>query len=264
VGLASAAGLVAVAVTDHDTIDGLAEAEAASAPNGIEVIRGCEISTSLDGRSVHVLAHGFPEHAPILDALLERARQARTERNAKILDRLASFDMPLGAEEVERHATGRVVARPHIAKAMVDRGYVPDSRTAFDRYLKDGGPAWVVVGRSSPAEAVTAVRDAGGAATIAHPRQIRLEGRATWERFFGELTDAGLVGIEVEHPGQRAEDRAFFGELADRFGLVRVGGTDFHGEVKPHIRIGTGDGTIDVGYETWERLRERRMAPRTP
>jgi predicted metal-dependent phosphoesterase TrpH len=141
---------------------------------------------------------------------------------------------------------------------MIDRGYVPDFRAAFDRYLKDGGPAYIVVDRTPPAEAVAAIRAAGGTATVAHPRQIDLEDDDAWDAFFGELVDAGLAGIEVHHPSHKRTHRAYFGALADRHGLVQTGGSDFHGSNKPRIRLGTGNGTIDVRYETWQRLRERR------
>ena len=256
--LAAKEGLRAVALTDHDTVSGVEEALAVGARLGIEVIPGCEVSTSYQRRSVHVLAHGVPLADPAFDAFLETVRAARTERNRLMLERLAELGCPLEQEEVARHAEGRIVARPHFAQAMIDRGYVPDFRAAFDRYLRDGGPAYIVVDRTSPAEAVAAIRAAGGTATIAHPRQIDLEDDDAWDAFFGELVDAGLAGIEVYHPSHKRSHRTYFGALADRFGLVRTGGSDFHGSNKPRIRIGTGNGTIDVRYEAWQRLGERR------
>jgi len=262
VDLAVREGLRAFSLTDHDTTAGLDEAFDAGARAGIEVIPGCEISTSLDGRSIHVLAHGFPPGAPRLESLLEAVRAARVERNARMLERLAELSVPLTHAEVEAQAAGRIVARPHFAKAMVARGYVPDFRAAFDRYLKDGGPAYVVVERIAPADAVRAVRDAGGAASVAHPRQIALETDAAWREFFGDLVAAGLAGIEVDHPSHAPDDRAFFAALADDLGLLRVGGSDFHGANKANVRMGVGNGSIDVRYDTWERLRARRREPR--
>lgn len=263
VDLAVQEGLVAVAVTDHDTTIGLEETLDAGKARGIEIITGCEISTNLDGRSVHVLAHGFEPGAPRLEALLRQVRDARDERNAKMLERLVALGLPLTYEEVAAHATGPIVARPHFARAMVDRGYVPDPRAAFRRYLQDGGPAWVVADRTSPEAAVRTIRDAGGVATIAHPHQIGIGNRTVWEGILERLEGAGLVGLEVDHPGHRPEHRAFFGSLVEAFDLVRTGGSDFHGAVKPRIALGRGDGTIDVPYATWERLRERRREPIT-
>ncbi len=263
VALAATEGLRALALTDHDTTAGVEEALAAGEQVGIEVISGCEVSTSFERRSVHVLAHAVPLDDPAFDAFLEDVRAARVERNRRMIERLAELDCPLQPEEIERHAEGQIVARPHFAQAMIDRGYVPEFRAAFDRYLKDGGPAYVVVERTTPAEAVAAIHAAGGTATIAHPRQIALENDAAWDAFFGELVDAGLAGIEVYHPSHKPPHRAFFGALADRFDLVRTGGSDFHGSNKPRIRIGTGNGSIDVRYETWQRLSERRREPRS-
>lgn len=260
--LAASQGLRAVALTDHDTTSGVEEAMETGARVGIEVITGCEVSTSYQRRSVHVLAHGVALDDPGFDAFLEGVRATRVERNRQMLARLAELDCPLEPEEIECHAEGRIVARPHFAQAMIDRGYVPDFRAAFDRYLKDGGPAYVIVDRTPPAEAVAAIRAAGGTATVAHPRQIALETDAAWDAFFGELVDAGLAGVEVYHPSHKTNHRAYFGALADRFGLVRSGGSDFHGTNKPRIKIGTGNGTIDVRYETWQRLNERRTEPR--
>ncbi len=260
--LAAAEGLCALALTDHDTTSGVEEAADTGARVGVEVIPGCEVSTNYEGRSVHVLAHGVPTGTPEFESFLEGVRASRVERNALMLERLAELDCPLSMDEVESHAEGRIIARPHFAKAMIARGYVPDFRAAFDRYLKDGGPAYVVVDRTPSTAAVAAIRAAGGVATVAHPRQIALESDKAWNEFFGALVDAGLAGIEVGHPSHKPRHRAFFGALADRFDLVPTGGSDFHGANKARIRIGVGNGTIDVRYETWERLAARRTEPR--
>ncbi len=258
--LAGHAGLAALALTDHDTTDGLAEARQAAATTDLEIISGCEISTNLDGRSVHVLGHGFREDDPGLQGLLAQVRRDREERNRLMLARLAELGMPLDLEAVLAYATGDIVARPHFARAMVERGYVSDIRQAFTRYLRDGGPAHVVVGRPAPVDAVAAIRAAGGASSIAHPRQIALEDDAAWEAFFSELTEAGLTGIEIDHPSQNAEQRRYFGAWAKRFDLVWTGGSDFHGAAKPHIELGRGDGTVVIPYETWVQLRAKASA----
>lgn len=257
VALAAKEGLRALALTDHDTTSGVEEAIAAGAELGVEIIPGSEVSTTYQGRSVHVLAHGICLDDPGLISFLERVRAFRVERNELMIERLTELGCPLTMEEVSQHAEGRIVARPHFARAMIDRGYVPDFRAAFTRYIRDGGPGHVVVERMPPAEAVEAIRAAGGMASIAHPKQIALENDEAWERFFGELADAGLAGLEVDHPSQRADDRKYFAAIADRLGFVRTGGSDFHGSNKPRIKIGTGNGTVDIRYETWTRLNER-------
>jgi predicted metal-dependent phosphoesterase TrpH len=138
---------------------------------------------------------------------------------------------------------------------MVRRGHVADVRSAFHQYLRDGGPAYVPAESVEPAEAISTVRRAGGVSVVAHPRQLRLEGPAAYAALVSDLAAAGLGGVEADHPSHDADQRAMFRRLAQESGLVASGGSDFHGDTKPDIRLGVGDGTISVGYETWEALR---------
>ncbi|MHC5011257.1 MAG: PHP domain-containing protein [Planctomycetota bacterium] len=255
--LAAEIGLAALAVTDHDTTVGLEEAIATGKRVGVEVLVGCEISTRIASGVVHVLAWGFDREDHTFQAFLDEVWQGRERRNAKMLARLAELNLPLTHEEVARHAYGHVVARPHFALAMVERGYVRDAREAFQRYLSDTGPAYVLAEMPHPTAAVRAVRAAGGVSSVAHPKQIRLDGRASYAALFSELKAAGLNGIEIDHPSHNLAQREMFRSLADELDLVPTGGSDFHGTNKPHISLGSGDGSIEVLYETWERLRER-------
>jgi predicted metal-dependent phosphoesterase TrpH len=278
------AGLSAFALTDHDTFEGLDEAREAARAHGLEMLPGVEVtarfSTSwatggagapagLAGsgpepvrRAMHVLGYAFDPREPRLSALLAEVRAGRTERNARILDRLAALGCALTLDDVrgECGPRGGTLGRPHIAAALVRRGHVPDTRTAFARYLKDGGPAYVGAEVVDPEEVVAAVRGAGGVAVLAHPRQLRLEEPAAWPALFARLAAVGFAGVEVQHPSHDAAERETFLGLADAHGLVPSGGSDFHGLAKPTVALGTGDGTIEVGYETWERLRARGAA----
>lgn len=256
--LADEVGLSMLAVTDHDTTSGLEEARDEGRRTGIEVIAGCEVSTRIDAGNVHVLGLGFdPSHAGF-QRFLAQVRERRDERNVRMLERLAQVGAPITMEEVRKHAHGRIVARPHIGRALVERGYVRDLREAFTQYLKDGGRAYVEVVAPHPTEAVKAIREAGGAAVLAHPGQIRLTGREAYDAFLRELVAAGLAGMEVWHPSHDSDDRAMFLALATQHGLVPSGGSDFHGETKPHIKLGTGDGTIAMERATWDALGARR------
>jgi predicted metal-dependent phosphoesterase TrpH len=255
--LAKEVGLGALAVTDHDTTEGLPEARAEGQRIGVEILTGCEISTSMPSSVVHVLAYGFdPEHEEI-QALLRRVRDDRHARNLKMLARLETLGKPLTWEDVASQAVGRIVARPHFALALVARGHVPDTRTAFDLYLRDGGPAYVKAEMPAPEEAIRATAAAGGVTVVAHPRQMRLESERAWRKVLSSFADAGLGGVEVDHPSQDATHRAMFRQIAHDLDLVASGGSDYHGAVKPHLKLGEGDGTICVEYDTWERLRER-------
>lgn len=256
---AKAAGLRAIALTDHDTLSGWPAAQRAAAREHIELIPGCEITARLPAGTVHVLAYGPDAGNADLQDLLGRIRAAREARNAHVLERLHRLGVGVTLDEVRQAATSPLLARPHIAAAMVARGHVETVREAFERYLRDGGPAYTPVEAPTPAEAIETIVGAGGLAVIAHPRQIRLGSQARHRRVFARWRGLGLAGIEVDHPSHDTTHRLLFRDLATALDLVPTGGSDFHGSHKPHLRLGEGDGTIDVRYSTWERLRERRQ-----
>ena len=258
--LAHKIGLAAIAVTDHDITSGLAEAQACGTALGIEVLNGVEISTSIPTGTVHILAYGFDPDDGGFQALLERVRTDREERNRGIFERLESLKMPLTFDEVARHATGRIIARPHFARAMVERGYADDIRQVFRQWLYDGGPAHAIVAMPTPEEAIEATTAAGGVTVLAHPKQLKLGGKGGFRPTIRRFKEAGLTGIEVQHPTQDKGWRRQFSGLAEEFDLVPSGGSDFHGSCKPYIKLGIGDGSIHVTYDVWEQLRERRLA----
>jgi predicted metal-dependent phosphoesterase TrpH len=258
VALAREVGLDALAVTDHDTTSALAEAHEVGRARGVEILDGCEISSQTGGATVHVLAYAFDPEDRGFQGFLSEVRAGRERRNLGLYARLAELGMPVSPEDVARHVRGRIVARPHFAHAMVDRGYVPDVRTAFQRWLHDRGPAYVFPDTPSPEDAVRAATEAGGVTVLAHPKQVRLPNDGGLEGLVRRMKDAGLAGLEVDHPSHDVSDRRAFRALADALGLVASGGSDFHGANKPHLSLGTGDGSIDVPYETWERLLARR------
>ncbi len=251
-------GLGALAITDHDTTEGLAEAHRVGEQVGVEILDGCEVTALLPSGIVHILAYGFPVDDADFQALLERVRTGRDERNVAILAKLESLGIQLTHEDICRHAIGKVVARPHIATALVEHGHADDLREAFQRYLKDGGPAYVQATVPPAEEVVAAVAAVGGIAVLAHPRSLRLGSRRAYDQLFGQLAAAGLAGVEVGHPSHDVNQRRMFAALASQHDLVPSAGSDFHGSNKPHIELGTGDGSIEVTYDVWERLRARR------
>ena len=257
VALAAQAGLAALAVTDHDTTSALPAAHAAGLLHGIEILDGCEITARVPSGIAHVLAYAFDECHGGLQRLLAQVREGRDERNRQMHEKLEALGVPVEEHEVRKYAVGSIVARPHFAQALVDCGHVDTTRQAFDRYLKDRGAAYVRAPAPPAHEIVAAVAAAGGVAVLAHPRTLRLATKSAYRSLLEELVEAGLVGLEVDHPSQDPQQRVMFGELAEELDLVASGGSDFHGAAKPDIHIGTGNGTIDVRYETWERLRER-------
>lgn len=250
-------GLDVLALTDHDTFDGLDEAAAAASTCGVELLRGIEMSTQRKGHSVHLLGYGAREDDPALLAELARIRAGRTDRVSPVLARLAELGLPLSAEDVRRQAgDSPSVGRPHVADAMVAAGYVADRTEAFDRYLSDDGPAHVPRYATGLVEAVGLIRAAGGVAVVAHPWGRGKE----WllpETLWPELVAAGLDGIEVDHfdhdPGQRERLRS----LAGRNGLLATGSSDHHGLGKVDHELGRDTTTPEVYAEIVSRIASR-------
>lgn len=249
-------GLTALAVTDHDTTEALPEARIAGERLGVRIITGCEITTEIPTGVVHMLSYDFDEENEALQGLLTTVRSGRETRNAKIFAKLRELKLPLEESDVRSFAHGQIVARPHFAMAMVKAGYVDDVQEAFRSYLHDGGPAYARATMPSPEDAIRAVKAAGGFTVLAHPRSLKLGGRDRYRPVLRRFREAGMTGLEVDHPSQNPQQRRMFQELADEIGLIASGGSDFHGDAKPHIQLGKGNGTIDVLHATWERLAE--------
>ena len=226
---AARAGLDVVALTDHDTVAGHAEARAAGRAR-LTLLPGMELSCRLDGRSVHMLAYLFDPDQPELAAELARIRDDRVLRARAMVDRLADLGVDVSWEQVAAIAGQAVVGRPHIARAMADSGAIASPREAFTRdWIADGGRAYVGRYALDPVRAIGLVRAAGGVAVLAHPRAGR-DTRVTDEQITG-LAAAGLAGLEVFHPDQSAAERARLLALARDLGLVATGGSDDHGSL---------------------------------
>ena len=257
VALAKDVGLAALAITDHDTTAAYDEATEVGRTLGVEILLGAEITARFPGRAMHLLAYGFDRHEPAFVAMLAEIIRGRELRNPRILDRLAALGVPITMAEVRAESSGDVIGRPHIAQALRKKGFVPDTKAAFAMYLRDGGPAFVEADSVLPEEVIQTVARAGGTTVLAHPKQLKVENTVAYGALFAQLAAAGLGGVEVDHPSQKPEERAVFRRLSAEHGLVASGGSDFHGEPKPAIRLGTGDGTIAIGYETYEALLAR-------
>jgi hypothetical protein len=243
--LAREAGLTAVALTDHDTTAGIEEALAEGDRLGIRVVPGVELSTMQDGLEIHVLGYYPDWRDERWQERLRSQRDARTRRNAMIIARLNELGMPITMDEVERAAAGRSrgtsIGRPHIAAAMVGRGYVASRAEAFDRFLGSEGAAYVRVPRPTPREAVRWIHEAGGAAVIAHPG---LYGR---DELVEALLREGADGIEAYHSDHSPDDEARYAAMAARHGVIATGGSDYHGARGGEIFHGPlGGRTVDA------------------
>ena len=222
VGAAHRAGLAALALTDHDSIGGLAEAHSAARALGIRIVPGVELSAYEGSREVHILGLHL-ESLPELERHLTTLREVRRSRAERIVERLAILHVPVDLDRVLAIAGPGAIGRPHIAQALMEAGHVKDRREAFDRFLGAGRPAFFAKHRLSVGEAIEMIHEAGGLAILAHPGPQGTRERV--ERF--KL--AGGDGIEVRHPGHSPEDVARLGALAEMLRLLPSGGSDCHG-----------------------------------
>jgi 3',5'-nucleoside bisphosphate phosphatase len=241
--LARDSSLSALALTDHDTIGGVAAAAAEAARLGIDFIPGIEISATYPSPgTLHILGYGVDPQSPVLHDLTRQLLEGRDTRNPRIVARLQELGVAITMEEVEREAGGTVIGRPHIAAILQRKGYVSSIKEAFNKYLAEGGLAYFDKERLAPARALELIHQSGGLAVLAHPIQLRTENDAQLERVVKELVDLGLAGIEVLHSDHDAAWVEKCTRLAERFGLVKTGGSDFHGRNKESISLGNANG----------------------
>lgn len=256
--LAAAAGCRAVALTDHDTLVGLAEARHRAAEVGVELVPGCEVSCAHPAGSVHVLVYFVDEGDGQLQSELERLRGDRVARNRRLVARLRELGLPVTYEEVVAEAAGEDSAgRPHVAAVLVRHGAAESVPDAFDRWLGEGRPGYIPKARVTPAEIAIAARGSGGVAVLAHPLTLDLPPHEL-DRAVGELAEAGFTGIEAYYGRYSPQERSGLAAMARRHGLVATGGSDYHGLVKGDLEVGRGQGDLAVPDEALEALEGRR------
>jgi predicted metal-dependent phosphoesterase TrpH len=248
-------GVRVLAVTDHDSTDGLAEAlaEAAARP-GLEIVPGLEINCDVEGAEIHILGYLLDYSAPWFQEFLRSQRAERADRIHRLAARLAELGMPIDPAEVFAIVGEGSPGRPHVAQVMVRRGYVKSVREAFDKYLHAGGPANVARHRLTPAEAVAVIRKAQGVPVLAHP------GLANRDEMIPDLVQAGLMGIEVYYAEHGATQTAAYLELCRRWNLVATGGSDYHGPQSGRTNL---PGTPAVPWSSWEQLQRRAERARS-
>lgn len=243
---ASERGLRVLALTDHDTTLGIAEALKAGSRLGVRVVPGVELSTDVPDGEVHILGYGVQPGDPVLEPELERLRTARLRRLDAMLDRLRALGYPLEREAVLAFVDGGSVGRPHVARAMVQAGYVATVAEAFERFIGQGRPAYVASERLEPADAIALLRSAGALPVLAHPFSMH-----GFPDGLDELIAAGLAGIEAWYGEFSPEQRAELAALAARYGLLATGGSDYHG---PGFRAGRELGMVELPDEAVERF----------
>jgi hypothetical protein len=251
---AAARGVDIVAVTDHDTVAGVAEATRTGEELGVRVVAGIELSTRHAVRELHVLGYFIDTNNSALLRAIDEMRSQRLERARSMIDRLRELGYDITISDVQAQAGGDIIARPHVARALVARGYVPSVRAAFtEELIGDGGRAFVAREAPSAVDAIDLIRAAGGVAVLAHPGVTHHEGKTKvlGDESVAELARAGLAGLEVDHPDHPPLIRDRLCAIADEYGLVPTGGSDWHG--LPEHTLG-GWTTSDESFGRLEAL----------
>lgn len=241
---ASSAGLSAIALTDHDTLSGLPEARAEAEKLGLELVPGCELSLEYAGLPTHMLALFVENPAGAVARELKRVMLARSLRNEQMVEKLRTVGVHLHMEDVARYADG-VVGRPHIAQAMLAAGAVKTFDEAFVRFLGKGGLAHIPKEKLLPRQAINAVHADHGLAILAHPYLLSMQTRHL-ETILTDLKGLGLDGVEVYYTDHSERYTNEVARLAESLGLLKSGGSDFHGAMKPGVRLGRGRGGLFV------------------
>ena len=246
---AAARGLQTLAITDHDTIDGIESAQQAGRVHGIRVIPGVELSIRFRGRELHLLGYCFDlTHTGFRD-FLKQYQVFRSRRARAILVRLQELGMAVAFEEVQALAAGPAIGRPHIAQLLVDKGYVQTVEDAFSQFLRNRGPADVSKELPSAAAAINMLHEAGGIAVLAHP------GHWVTDKDIDLLDELGLDGIEIVHPSHDAMLVDFYEDVAHNFSMLTTGGSDFHGK-RLHDEENFGEiGFTEAQFKSFEQKR---------
>ncbi len=251
--------LAALAVTDHDTLGGLAEAKRAAAEAGIDLVPGVELSVEDAGGRFHLLGYLFDPEDKTLAATLADLRESRARRNEQMAGKMAELGLPVTMDDVRAEAgeDADVIARPHFAQALMKAGVVNSVQEAFDRFLATGRPLYQAKQVLTPTDAIALIHDAGGVAVMAHPGLIALNETALGQRIRGLAEDTGLDGIEAYYSQHSPAQTARFLALAQETGLLMTGGSDFHGTPKPHVPLGVVFEGRPAPAELLDRLRAR-------
>lgn len=245
VSLAAMLGLRAIAITDHDTMDGLQEAGEAGELMNVTIVPGIEISSEYMGKEVHILGYFLDPEKQQLKDYMAWVQAARRTRNGKIIEKLQRKGFDITLEQVEADNPGATIGRPHIARKLMEIGAVESVNEAFRRYLSTGRSCYVPREYIPFAQGAKLIRDCGGVAVLAHPLQYGFD-KASLESLVKAAAAANFTGMEIYYTGYTQADVNKLYDLAEKYTLLPTGGSDFHGENKPGVQLGSGDGNLTV------------------
>ncbi len=252
--------LEAIALTDHDTQEGLIEAGQAADREGLLLIPGVELSLEWDKGGMHLVVLWLePGSGPLQDRLAE-LQDARAGRNDRMVTLLQNLGVDITVDELLEEAGGGSVGRPHMAAILVRKGHAEDIQDAFNRYLAKGAPAYLGRDRLLPEDGIRLAREAGAVPVLAHPHTLGVDNRFEFADLMERLVDAGLIGVECHYGTYEVDGRNGMEAMARRFGLVPSGGSDYHGTYKPDVSLGTGKVGLGVPRRIMEELETHRGA----
>lgn len=257
--LAKKQGLCAVALTDHDTIEGLEQFLMAGKTHGIEAIPGIELAAQWERfhqPELHIVGLGFEPNASIWGEQMKTFVQNRYSRNVKMVEQLTKTGLPITLEEVTENAGGEIVTRAHFANVLLKKGYIRTRDEAFSKYLTQGHPGYVPKILPTPAACIQTIHSAGGISILAHPTLYNLA-QDQLDALCEELVPLGLDGIECFYSTFTPSQRKNMMKLAQKHHLYPSGGSDFHGENKPLIQLGKGRGNLAIPYSLWDNMQQR-------
>jgi len=253
--LAQKANVSALSITDHDIVDGIPEAIEAGRRLGIEIIPGVEVSSRYKDTELHILGYFLVRQDPLLLSRLAQLRAGRHDRNPRIVEKLNELGFALTYEDVKACAGSGSVGRPHIARVLMEKGYVKSAKEAFDRFLGEDKPAYVPRELPEPAEAIAWIREARGLPVLAHPTWVKETAEGLF-KLCEKLKAEGLRGIEAHYSTHKPQQTKDYLDMARRLDLLVTGGSDFHGLTKPDIEVGVGRGGLTVPEKLLDPLRK--------
>lgn len=257
--LAADIGLSAIALTDHDTVSGLSKAKPVAEQLGLELVPGIELSTDYNGTEVHMLGFYIDNTNPAFLAKLQEFINSRDIRNEKMAFLLQKEGFDITLEKLYQEYPGSVITRAHFARYLAEHGFVKDRNTVFRKYLGDNCHCYVPREKISPFEAIDLIHLGGGLSFFAHPVLCHMN-HDRLRFFIKDLKEAGLTGMEAIYSMNTPGDERNMKKLAEEFDLLISGGSDFHGENKPHIHLGTGKGNLHIPENILDDIKRKRAS----
>lgn len=252
--------LAAMALTDHDTINGIPEAIEAGKKYNVEVIPGIELSTFYNDKEIHIIGLYIQYMNHEFQKELESLRNVRRNRNIQMCRKFTELGMPLDYDEMEKKYNDAVITRAHFADFLLHKGYINSRNEAFDRYIGPNGPCYVPRRKITPAEAITIIKAAGGVPILAHPVLYHF-GKEQMSKLMDYLCNSGITGLEAIYSTYTMGEELEMKNIASERGLIISGGSDYHGANKPHIELGIGKGHLFVPYSLLEIIKKYRSQP---